>query len=114
MSKADDLRKKMNNRVTAQTFTPRASVSVQPIAPPEAKPVQTAPKTAKIVSKVITAKQPKPKQAEADSEELVALYAKVPAAEKRWLDHYRIDQGKDLGEVVSQAIALLKKHAENG
>jgi hypothetical protein len=113
MSKADDLRKKMNNRGTAQTFTPRASVAVQPIAPPEEKPVQTVPKTAKVVSNTSAAKQPKPKQVVVD-EELVALYAKVPAAEKRWLDHYRIDHGKDLSDVVSEAIGLLKKHAENG
>jgi len=113
MSKADDLRKKMNNRATAQTFTPRASVAVQPIAPPEEKPVQEVPKSPKVVSKTSAAKQPKPNQAVVD-EELVALYAKVPAAEKRWLDHYRIDQGKDLGEVVSEAIALLKKQTGNG
>jgi len=66
MSKADDLRKKMNNRATAQTFTPRASVAVQPIAPPEEKPVQEVPKSPKVVSKTSAAKQPKPNQAVVD------------------------------------------------
>src|ERR1700739_2260957 len=104
MSKADDLRKKMNNRASAPTFTPRPSVTIQPLTTTEEKPAQSVPKTTRVAPKTITTNQPKPKQAVAD-EELVALYAKVPAAEKRWLDHYRIDQGKDLGEVVSEAIA---------
>ncbi len=113
MSKADDLRKKMENRGTTQVFTPRQSVNVQPIpqkqSDTEAKQEPEAPKKPTVKP---TAKPLKPKtQPENDELELVALFAKVPKEDKRWLDHHRIDTGKDLGELVSEAIDLLRKKA---
>jgi hypothetical protein len=117
MSKADDLRKKMANRGTAQAFTPRQSVDIQPIPQPqssitEVKREPAAPKTKTPATKSTV--KPSKAKAQPESDELVALFAKVPKEDKRWLDHYRIDEGKDLGVLVSEAINLLRKQAEKG
>jgi hypothetical protein len=111
MSKADDLRKKMENRGTTQVFTPRQSVNVQPI-PQKQDDKPKAEQESKALR--VTAK-PTPKPAklkpQPESDELVALFAKVPKEDKRWLDHHRIDTGKDLGVLISEAIDLLRKNA---
>lgn len=101
MSKVDDLRKKM--KTTPITFTPRQSVSVQPL--PE-MPVDSPPVPAQAASK-----PSKKSPVEDTPQELVALFAKIPKEDKRWLDHYRIDTGKELGEIIAEAIRLLKKQS---
>ena len=100
MSKAEELRKKMNRNV-APTFTPRQSVSIQPLpqTQDEARTEQKKPLT--------PVKEVTPEE----KGELVGLFARVSKEDKRWLDHYRIDAGKDLGDVVSEAIQLLKKQS---
>lgn len=114
MSKADDLRKKMNNRATAQTFTPRPSVTIQPLTQVEEKPVKTVAKTLKAAQKANTPKPVEVKRAVPSEEAVTPIYGKVPTADKRWLDHYRIDNGKDLSEAMSDAIQALKKKVGNG
>jgi hypothetical protein len=110
MSKADDLRKKMENKGIAQVFTPRQSVNVQPI--PQKQGNETATKQEPKALKTPTAKPaPKPAKPQPENDELVALFAKVPKEDKRWLDHHRIDTGKDLGTLVSEAIDLLREQA---
>lgn len=101
MSKADELRKKMN-KSAVPTFIPRQSVAIQPM-----------PQSLEEVTKKATSKPSKPVKVETTKEEieLVALFARVPKDDKKWLDHYRIDEGRDLGDVVSEAIQLLKKQA---
>ena len=115
MSKADDLRKKMANRGAAQAFTPRQSVDVQPLpqAQDDIKSVNPEPETPKTKQSATkpSVKSSKPKTVP-DNDELVALFAKVPKEDKRWLDHHRIDTGKDLGELVSEAIDLLRKQVD--
>jgi hypothetical protein len=96
MSKADELSKKMK-----PSFTPRQSVAVRPLP---TTPVESAPAP----SKQPVADSPK-KPAKTN---VVSLFAKIPKEEKRWLDHHRIDTGKELGEIVTQAIQLLKKQVE--
>lgn len=122
MSKADQLRKKMGNQGTVPAFTPRQSVVVQPLTTVEPKPTaEPKASTPKPAAKATAAKpatlkkQSSEKKAQPKKDaELVALFAKVPKEDKRWLDHYRIDESKDLGEVVSEAIQLLKKQVEQG
>jgi hypothetical protein len=106
MSKTDDLRKK-KAQLNTVVFTPRPSVHVEPLTQPQA-PLKSE---SEVVEKEnYTPKQKKytSKKESTDHTELVALFAKVPKNEKRWLDHYRIDEGKDLGEVISEAIHLLQ------
>lgn len=117
MSKADDLRKKMANRGTIQAFTPRQSVDIQPLPQTqsnvtEVKQEPATPKTKAPITK--SSVKPSKAKTQPESDELVALFAKVPKEDKRWLDHYRIDEGKDLGALVSEAINLLRKQAEKG
>jgi hypothetical protein len=117
MSKADDLRKKMANRGTAQAFTPRQSVDIQPLPQTQNNITEVKQELAVPRTKVPTTKsavKPSKAKAQPETDELVALYAKVPKEDKRWLDHYRIDEGKDLGALVSEAINLLRKQAEKG
>lgn len=108
MSKADDLRKKMSNRVAVPAFTPRPSVNVQPIPAMQAeeKPKAATPKP-KTEKKPATPKQTKAPTTKDD--ELVVLFAKIPQDDKRWLDHLRIDEGKEQNELVREAIQLLKQ-----
>ena len=58
---------------------------------------------------------PSPKPApKVQKSDVVPIFAKIPREEKRWVDHYRVDSGKELGDIVSEAIALLKKQVEKG
>jgi len=105
MSKADELAKKMGQK---PVFTPRESVSVRPIVP-EAKPAIPPTKQGKPTMKPTEPTVTKKK--ETVTPELVPLYSKIPKDDKRWLDHHKIDTGKELGEIVSEAVQLLKKHS---
>lgn len=103
MSKAEELRKKMNRNV-APTFTPRQSVSIQPL--PQTQDDTKAKEQKKPLAPVKAV-------ASEEKGELVGLFARVSKEDKKWLDHYRIDAGKDLGDVVSEAIQLLKKQSRS-
>lgn len=109
MSKADDLRKKMGSRTAAPTFTPRPSVNVQPLpaTQTEEKPKVITPKPKTEEKKPAVSKKPKAQTVKDD--ELVVLFAKIPQDDKRWLDHLRIDEGKEQNELVREAIHLLKQ-----
>lgn len=84
MSKADELHKKMGQARQAG-FTPRQSVAIRPIPTPEAV-------------------QP--------PEELVALYAMIPKKDKRWLGHYKVDSGRELAYLVTEAVKLFREKIE--
>lgn len=114
MSKADDLRKKMSNRASAPTFTPRPSVTIQPLTPTDEKPVPPVTKSKKTIPKASTPKLAVSKPVASSEEDVTPIYGKVPTADKRWLDHYRIDNGRDLSEAMSDAIQALKKKVGNG
>lgn len=101
MSKADELKKKM--RTNPVVFSPRPSVAVKPIPDmvPDAR--QNSAETTHKVGPIVADQKPEL--------ELSALFAKIPKEDKRWLDHYRIDTGKELGEIITEAIQLLKKQS---
>ncbi len=86
MSKADELSKKMG-QTKPVIFTPRQSVDVKEIPTPKVK----LKKSAKV--------------------EVASIFAKIPKDDKRWVDHYRVDTGKELGEILVEAIQLLKLKA---
>jgi hypothetical protein len=113
VSKTEKLRQSMSGAGKAQTFVPRQSVVVQPIVPevtpqPAAKPkasTPAAPKKQQAI-KQSPSKQVKP---DADKAHLASLYVKIPKEDKRWLDHQKVDQDKELSELIVDAIQLLKK-----
>lgn len=87
MSKADELSRMMGQTKPA-AFTPRQSVAVKPIP------------------------EPKDTASKAAQGDVVPLFAKIPREDKRWLDHYRVDSEKELGEIVTEAVQLLRKQVE--
>lgn len=107
MSKADELSKKMVNTPPI-VFTPRQSVEVKPI-PKKIDAIEDVPRKE---SPTETPKAAPKAKKKAPAVELVSLFAKIPKGDKRWIDHYRVDSDKELGEIISDAIQLLKKQVE--
>lgn len=108
MSKADDLGKKMGEP-KGFSFQPRESINVKPLS----IAAEPAPKAIPAVkpAKKAKASTPTVKKVES-SENLATIYAKVPKDLKKWTDHYRIDEGKELSETITEALELLKKQVQ--
>ena len=47
----------------------------------------------------------------ARTDEPQRLVVRVPAALKRWLAHQSIDEDRDMGQIVTEALEAYRKHA---